>query len=121
LGGGIATAVAAQRPARALILASTFSSIADLAWRLGIPGFLVRDPFDSLARLAKVRAPIFISHGREDDVVPFAHGEALAARAGVPLFVQACGHNDCEGSAYWAAVGEFLAAQGLVSATARSR
>lgn len=121
LGGGIATAVAAQRPARALILASTFTSIADLAWRLGLPGFLVRDPFDSLDRLPKVRAPIFISHGRADEVVPFAHGEALAARAGVPLFVQSCGHNDCEGPAYWAAVGVFLEAHGVVSASARSR
>jgi hypothetical protein len=45
---------------------------------------LVRDRFDSLAKIGKVRAPILILHGERDRVVPIRFGRALFEAAPEP-------------------------------------
>ncbi|MFZ0131184.1 MAG: alpha/beta hydrolase [Desulfobacterales bacterium] len=96
LGGGAVCALAAKRPAAALILASTFTGIRAMASRYLVPGFMVRDPFDNLAVMRDFSGPILIVHGRDDDIIPFHHGLALqkAARRAT-LLAYDCGHNDC--------------------------
>ena len=51
LGGGAACALARERKVAALVLESTFTSVRSLARGFGLPGFLVRDPFDNLSAL----------------------------------------------------------------------
>ncbi|MCA8941594.1 MAG: alpha/beta hydrolase [Planctomycetes bacterium] len=41
-------------------------------------GWLLRHRFDSLALAPKVAAPVWITHGTEDDVVPYSMGRELA-------------------------------------------
>jgi len=96
LGGGAVCALAAKRPAAALILASTFTGIRAMASRYLVPGFMVRDPFDNLAIVRDFSGPILIIHGRHDDIISFHHGVALqkAARRAT-LVAYDCGHNDC--------------------------
>ena len=54
-----------------------------------------------------------ILHSREDEVIPFAHGEALLAAAAGPkrsLWVPGATHNDVAevaGERYWEALREF--------------
>jgi len=96
LGTGPASRLAADRPIAGLILESGFTSVRPLAARFLIPGFLVRDPFDNVTALEHYRGPLLVLHGRHDDVIPFAHGEALAAGVPGSTFVAMdCGHNDC--------------------------
>jgi pimeloyl-ACP methyl ester carboxylesterase len=84
LGGGPATYLASEFKAAALITEGTFTALPDVAalsypW---IPVRLVmRNRFDNLMRAPSVTAPWLIFHGRNDNTVPFAHGEALAAAA----------------------------------------
>lgn len=114
LGGGVVSAVSARHPPRALILESTFTSITAIARGFWIPGFLVRDPFDSLAALAEWRGPSLVIHGRLDRVVPFSHGQALAQRPNATLLARDCGHNDCPRDAvYWQAIDALLARSGM--------
>jgi hypothetical protein len=116
LGGGVATWLALKYPPRALVLASTFKSVPDLGAQI-YPWLPVRllatVKYDNLARMRDIQVPILITHSREDDVVPFAHAEALFAAAQQPkeLLVLAGGHNDgfLFTRAEWiAAVGAFL-------------
>jgi fermentation-respiration switch protein FrsA (DUF1100 family) len=100
LGAGVAVALAAEFAAGALVLESPFSSIADVAARK-FPIFpvrlLVRDRFDSLAAIGRVRAPLLVLHGEADDVVPVDLGRRLLAAANPPKtghFVAGAGHND---------------------------
>lgn len=79
LGGGVSCAVARQRKPDAMILESTFTSIGDMALRIGMPPFLARDPYRSRDFLKGYDGPAVISHGRQDEVIPFEHGEALAS------------------------------------------
>jgi len=116
LGGGVATWLALKYPPRALVLASTFKSVPDLGAQIypWLPvRLLARITYDNLGRIAKVDAPVLIAHSRDDDVIPFAHGEALFAAAREPkqMLVLAGGHNDgflFTRDAWIAAVGAFL-------------
>lgn len=116
LGGGVATWLAAKYPPRALVLASVLTSVPDMGarvyWWLPVR-LLARIHYDSRERMQQITAPVLIAHSREDDIVPFAHGEALFAAAREPkhFLIMSGGHND--GFLYmreeWvAAVGEFL-------------
>ena len=116
LGGGVATWLALKYPPRALVLASTFTSVPDLGAQIypWLPvRLLARVKYDNLERIGKIAAPVLIAHSREDEIIPFAHSEALLAAAREPreLLVLAGGHN--VGFLYarddWvAAVGAFL-------------
>jgi len=85
LGSGVASALAAERRVAGLILEAPFTSVADLAqqqyWYVPARQ-LVRDRFDSRARIGAVEAPILILHGDRDPTIPVDHGVALAQAAG---------------------------------------
>jgi len=99
LGGGVATWIAERRTPRALVLASTFTSIPDLAEAIYpyLPvRLLSRIHYDSLARMPNISAPVLVMHSPDDEIVPYAHAERLfaAARAPKRLIALADGHND---------------------------
>ena len=96
LGGGAVCALSSRRPAAALILLSTFTSVRAFATRFLVPPFLIRDPFDNLAALKDFSGPVLIAHGKSDRIIPFDH--ALRLHAVTPrsrLVYYDCGHNDC--------------------------
>lgn len=117
LGGGAVCALAAKRPAAALILASTFTGIRAMASRYLVPGFMVRDPFDNLVVLRAFNGPVLIVHGRHDDIIPFHHGTALQKTARrAKLLAYECGHNDCPPDAerFWRDIVTFLREAGVI-------
>lgn len=113
LGGVAVCALVGRRPLAALILESTFTSVASFASGYGVPSFLVRDRFDNLARIREFRGPLLLVHGEQDQIVPPAHGRALAAAAPqAELHLLPCGHNDCPRP--WALIRDFLEHHRLV-------
>jgi len=110
LGAAVATWLAAQVPARAcrasslhcpraLVLASTFTSVPDLGAQVYpfLPVRLIsRYRYDNLAAIKAVTAPVLVAHSRDDDIVPFTHGRRLYEAANEPKqFVEMRGgHND---------------------------
>lgn len=88
-----------SRTPRALVLASAFTSVPDLGaqvyWFLPVR-LISRFRYDNLANLAEIKAPVLIAHSREDEIVPFAHGERLyqAAREPKQFLTLRGGHND---------------------------
>jgi fermentation-respiration switch protein FrsA (DUF1100 family) len=99
LGGSIAARTAKNQPAGALILESAFSSFRDAAedvypW---LPvRFLARYDYDTAAFVARIRCPVLIIHSRDDELIPFRHGERLFTAAKDPkAFLEIIGgHND---------------------------
>jgi fermentation-respiration switch protein FrsA (DUF1100 family) len=99
LGGAVASWLAVRHAPRAVILASTFSSVPDLGAEVYpfLPVRLIsRIDYDNRANLRAVRAPVLIAHSREDDIIPYAHGRALFEAANEPkqFLDLAGGHND---------------------------
>lgn len=89
----------ARAPPRALVLTSTFTSATDLGaqvyWFLPVR-LISRFGYDNLANLKAIRSPVLIAHSRDDDIVPFAHGQKLFAAAGEPkqFLEMRGGHNE---------------------------
>ena len=99
LGGGVATWLALQHPPRALVLASTFTSVPTLGaqvYRWLPVRWLARIQYNNLERIARVDAPVLIAHSKDDDIIPFGHGQALFAAANAPkqFLEMRGGHND---------------------------
>ena len=117
LGGGVVTWLALKHPPRALVLASTFTSVPDLGAQVypWLPvRLLARIDYNNLERIKQITAPVLIAHSRNDDIVPFSHGQALFAAANEPKrFLELRGgHNDSFiylRDEWSAAVGRFLA------------
>jgi uncharacterized protein len=107
LGAGAVCALLGLRPLAGVILEAPFTSVRAFAPRYGAPGFLVRDRFDNMTPLSRYRGPVLILHGAQDDIIPPAHGRALAAVSPQAEFhLLACGHNDCPRP--WGHIGPFL-------------
>lgn len=95
LGGGIACALAEKLPPMALILNSTFTSLADMATHFGLPGFLVLDRLDSIETLGHFEGPVLVQHGRHDRLIPIEQGRELAKAARNGRFIEySADHND---------------------------
>src|SRR6478609_5069948 len=85
--GLIRDALAAERDVGGVILDAPFSSIADVgaaAYPFAPVRWLIKDPFHSDRRIARVHAPLLIRHGEGDAVVPIRFGERLFALANEP-------------------------------------
>ncbi|MGD1876251.1 MAG: alpha/beta hydrolase [Kiloniellaceae bacterium] len=80
LGTAVAVKMASERPPSAVVLEAPPSSIADVAaahyWYLPVRP-LIRDPWNSLARIASIGAPLLVLHGERAPVVPIRFGRKL--------------------------------------------
>jgi fermentation-respiration switch protein FrsA (DUF1100 family) len=100
LGTGVAVALAAETPVGAVVLEAPFTAAQAVAerryWYLPVR-LLMKDRFNSLARIGQVRSPLLILHGERDLVVPVAQGRALLAAANAPKqghFIADADHSD---------------------------
>ncbi len=99
LGGAVAAHLAARHRPGALILASAFTSVPDLAadlYPLLPVRWITRYRYDTRRYLQDVHAPVLVAHSREDEIIPFSHGRSLHENAHEPKqFVELRGgHND---------------------------
>lgn len=71
IGSGPATEIALRHEVAALMLVSGFSDLPSVVRRQVpfVPRWLVRDRFDNGAKLARVKAPVFLMHGDADTLV----------------------------------------------------
>jgi fermentation-respiration switch protein FrsA (DUF1100 family) len=102
LGSAVAVALAADQAVAKLILESPFTSITDVArslFPIAPVRWLVRDPFRSDQRIARVTVPLLFMHGARDPTISIALGERLFALAREPKqFVRfpEGGHGDLD-------------------------
>jgi uncharacterized protein len=114
LGGAVAVDMAAKDGARGLVLVSTFTSLPDVGAKhaaLLLPRWNMTLRLDSLSKIRNYSGPVLISHGDEDEVIPFEQGEELyAAAPGPKQFFRDVGarHNDPRSEEYRRMLEEFL-------------
>jgi uncharacterized protein len=99
LGGAVAAWLAAREKPGALMLASVFTSVPDVAANIYpfLPvRLLSRFDYNTREYLQSVTCPVFVAHSPQDDIVPYEHGRALyQAALGPKQFLELQGgHND---------------------------
>ena len=99
LGTGVAAEMAARGRGAELVLITPYTSIPDVVTS-AIPllpaRLLIADPFETLAKAARIRVPTLIVHGDADEIVPYWMGEKLARAIRGARFVRVPGghHGD---------------------------
>lgn len=113
----------APLPPAALILESTFTSITDMAARMGVPrflSFLVKHPFEVRSVLAEYPGPTLIVHGTEDEIIPVQnardnHDAAKHTDASTLILYPGMTHNVPVFSAFWTDMPTFLNEHGILN------
>lgn len=101
LGGGCAVAVASQGGAKALVLERTFDRLVNVAgakYPIVPVHWLMKNRYDSLAKLTVYKGPLVMLHGTVDTLIPIDHAEKLyncaACERKHMIRVDGLGHND---------------------------
>lgn len=99
LGGSVASLLATKEEPAGLIVESSFTSVPDVAQELypWLPArWLSRLRHATRDYVRDVRCPVLVVHSRDDEIIPFHHGEAIVAAAPEPRTLLALrgSHND---------------------------
>ena len=125
LGGALAVHTAKKHTPAGIIIESSFTSVPDLAAQLypWLPvRWLSRLHYNSLQKIKDVNTPVLVIHSRDDDIIPFSHGEKLFSEALQPkIFLKISGsHNNgflSSGNKYRQGLANFLSAHLLAPHT----
>lgn len=99
LGGAVAAWLAVRHEPAALVIASGFTSVPDIAAQFYpfLPvRWLSRFSYDTREYLQSVAAPVLIAHSPDDEIIPYRHGRALyeAAKPPKQFLELSGGHNE---------------------------
>jgi fermentation-respiration switch protein FrsA (DUF1100 family) len=122
LGAAVAIDLAARKQVAGLIVLGAFTNIPEQAHAMlpWVPTWVVclfiMERFDNVSKIRQVTCPIFIGHGTEDELVPFAMAERLAQAARPRnsvtfLPIGGCSHNgifEANRGCVWTAIKDFL-------------
>ena len=117
LGASVAAWLAARNLPQALIVESSFTSVPDIAQELyrWLPArWLSRLNHATRDYISDVHCPVLVVHSRNDEIIPFHHGESIFDAANEPRTLLAIrgGHNDAilvDERNYMDGLGSFLA------------
>jgi fermentation-respiration switch protein FrsA (DUF1100 family) len=102
LGAAVAVDLASEHRPAALILRSPFTSMADIGahhYPFLPVRLLIRDRFQSIDRIGRIRSPLLVIAGDRDGIVPLEHSRRLYDAAGSPKtlkVIHGADHNDDE-------------------------
>jgi len=111
LGCAAAIEIAYRRPVAGLVLQAPFLTAFRVLTRVPLLPF---DRFRNDTKIRAIHTPLLVFHGREDEVVPFRHGEELFQLANEPkkfVAIDGAGHNDLQflaGDTYIAELRRFV-------------
>ncbi len=99
LGGAVAVEMGVVNDCGGVIVESSFTSIVAMGQRVYpyLPvSLLARYRFDSISKMAGIRAKVLVTHSPDDDMIPYEMGQQLhEAASGERAFISLSGgHND---------------------------
>ena len=100
MGSGIAVELGKKYEFASIVLEAPFTSVADIArqrYRIFPTKFLVKDNFNNLEKINKLKSPLLIISGKKDEVVPHIHSQILFEKAKVikeSVFIDEAMHNN---------------------------
>ncbi|MGI8641233.1 MAG: alpha/beta hydrolase [Pyrinomonadaceae bacterium] len=83
LGGAVSIDLASRKTCGGLVVESSFVSAFRVLTKYKVFPF---DKFQNLSKIKQVKCSILFIHGKQDNIIPFWHGEKLFANANEPKF-----------------------------------
>ncbi|MDP6987729.1 MAG: alpha/beta fold hydrolase [Phycisphaerales bacterium] len=77
IGCGVAAGVAATEPPASMILMMPPARLDSMAWRLGVPPYVIRHPFRTDQVIGDLKMPILILARSHDEIIPASHPRRL--------------------------------------------
>jgi fermentation-respiration switch protein FrsA (DUF1100 family) len=123
LGSAVAVDLASHVSEGALVVEGAPSSLVAIG-QAQYPMFpvrvLMRNPFESIRKIDRVRSPMLFLHSPEDEIIPFSEGKRLFEAAPPPKrFVEVRGGhiyaNDVDKAVFFGAIRAFLDEYGLLA------
>jgi len=120
LGGAVAIGLASKHQPTALIIESSFTSVADVGkhYYPYLPtSLLARIKYPSIDRIANIKSPTLFIHSKDDEIIPYKYGkrlftEALKETTTTKLFLDINGgHNEgflLSGKEYFDGINDFI-------------
>jgi uncharacterized protein len=99
LGTGVAVQMAVETPPAFIALQAPYTSVVDVAkerYSIFPIDALIKDRFDSISKIAKIKVPLMIAHGTADTTVPIKFSQALFKKANPPKVfysIKGAGHD----------------------------
>jgi len=99
LGTALATDLAVNHPCRSLILESAFTNSGEMAKMLApfLFDWRPKVPYDNLGEIDKVKVPVLVIHGTDDEIIPVDMGRRVFGAANDPkklYLIPGAHHND---------------------------
>ena len=100
LGSGIAVELGRKYDFTPIVLEALFTSVADIAkqlYKIFPTKFLIKDKFNNLEKINKLKSPLLIISGKKDEIVPHIHSQKLFNEAKVvkeSVFIDEAMHNN---------------------------
>ena len=100
LGSDIAVELGRKYEFTSIVLEAPFTSVADIVqqrYRIFPTKFLIKDKFNNLEKINKLKSPLLIISGKKDEVVPHIHSQILFQEAKVvkeSVFIDEAMHNN---------------------------
>ncbi len=122
LGTGVAVQMGTEYDLGGIVLEAPYTSIVDIGLKRYpfLPvRLLLKDHFDSISKIAHIRAPLLILHGESDSIIPVSHGRTLLSLAPEPkdaVFFADTDHVNFNLVALRDAVFDFAFANNLITA-----
>ncbi len=119
LGTGVAVNLASNVTCEGLVLISPYTTLPEAGQHRCpvLPArWLMRNRFDSLAKIDRINCPLLIVHGTNDDWVPVDHARRLFAAAREPkslLIIEGADHSDKVLAGFFKSLREFLGGNAL--------
>ena len=81
IGSGVLAQVAIDHPPAAMIMIVPPARLDTMAWRFGVPPFMVRSPFRTDIAVRDLDAPLLLLPRDKDEIIPSGHAEMIHANA----------------------------------------
>ncbi|HLG22461.1 MAG TPA: alpha/beta hydrolase [Candidatus Manganitrophaceae bacterium] len=117
LGAAVATELALRRDLQGLILEAPFASIREMA-RVVFPylpiGRFLSTRYDILSKIGKIKTPLLVLHGDQDEIIPYSQGRRVFEAAPEPktfYTIPGARHNDTSivgGKEYYETIARFI-------------
>ena len=100
LGAAVAVEIGTKYKFKSIVLEAPFTSIYDIAnkrYKIYPTKYLVKDKFDNLSKIGRLKSPLLILSGKKDEIVPHHHSLLLLNKAKVlkkGVFIDEAIHNN---------------------------